>query len=237
MLFSDALPAASVARATARRLPPCRRRARPCQPGFLPNPRFVTQVLAAKCALAIRVDALGDSTDATVGLEAREKVRDPSGNELAPGCKLVAARALSRVARPRKAHTAPPRRRAGPACGALAACVPRRALPPPPHRRHHPGRAAHAQVEARLRQLEGRAQAGESGKPRGKPDTPKYDKSRQGAVPALASTPKAFNADGDVAEVPKSKVRAAAPTPPAGRARLKAITFVLLCFAIVELKY
>jgi hypothetical protein len=64
-------------------------------------------VLAAKCALAIRVDALGDSTDATVGLEAREK------------------------------------------------------------------------VEARLRQLEGRAAAGESGRARGKGDTPKYDKARQ----------------------------------------------------------
>lgn len=31
-------------------------------------------MLAAKCALAIRVDALGDTTDASVGLEAREKV-------------------------------------------------------------------------------------------------------------------------------------------------------------------
>jgi nucleolar protein 58 len=35
----------------------------------------ISRVLAAKCALAIRVDALGDTTDATVGLEAREKVR------------------------------------------------------------------------------------------------------------------------------------------------------------------
>jgi RNA processing factor Prp31 len=34
----------------------------------------ISRVLAAKCALAIRVDALGDTTDATVGLEAREKV-------------------------------------------------------------------------------------------------------------------------------------------------------------------
>lgn len=91
-------------------------------------------MLAAKCALAIRVDALGDSVDATLGLEAREK------------------------------------------------------------------------VEARLRQLEGRTQAGESGRPRGKADTPKYDKSRQGAAPALASTPKAYNADADVAEEGK-KVR------------------------------
>jgi hypothetical protein len=35
----------------------------------------ISRVLAAKCALAIRVDALGDTTDATVGLEGREKVR------------------------------------------------------------------------------------------------------------------------------------------------------------------
>jgi len=85
-------------------------------------------VLAAKCSLAIRVDALGDSVDATVGLEAREK------------------------------------------------------------------------VEARLRQLEGRALGAESGKARGKGETPKYDKSRQGVVGALATTPKAYNADADVAE-------------------------------------
>ncbi|KAI8472473.1 MAG: MAR-binding protein [Monoraphidium minutum] len=100
------------------------------------QPKFkgkISRVLAAKCSLAIRVDALGDSTDATVGMEAREK------------------------------------------------------------------------VEARLRQLEGRSQAGESGKPRGKADTPKYDKSRQGAVGALATTPKAYNPDADVAEAPKSK--------------------------------
>jgi nucleolar protein 58 len=34
----------------------------------------VSRVLAAKCALSIRVDALGDTEDATVGLEARQKV-------------------------------------------------------------------------------------------------------------------------------------------------------------------
>lgn len=41
-------------------------------------PKFkgkISRVLAAKSALAIRVDALGDSTDATVGLENRAKVR------------------------------------------------------------------------------------------------------------------------------------------------------------------
>lgn len=34
----------------------------------------ISRVLAAKCSLAIRVDALGDSADATVGVEARQKV-------------------------------------------------------------------------------------------------------------------------------------------------------------------
>lgn len=34
-------------------------------------------------------------------------------------------------------------------------------------------------MEARLRQLEGRSLAGDSGKARGKADTPKYDKSKQ----------------------------------------------------------
>jgi nucleolar protein 58 len=34
----------------------------------------ISRVLAAKCALAIRVDALGDTTDASVGSEARAKV-------------------------------------------------------------------------------------------------------------------------------------------------------------------
>ena len=107
------------------------------------QPKFkgkISRVLAAKCALAIRVDALGDSADATVGLEAREK------------------------------------------------------------------------VEARLRQLEGRAAAGESGKARGKADTPKYDKGRQGGgAGGLVAAPKAYNADADAPaaaakeEKPKSK--------------------------------
>ena len=34
----------------------------------------ISRVLAAKCALAIRVDALGDSADATIGIESRAKV-------------------------------------------------------------------------------------------------------------------------------------------------------------------
>ena len=41
------------------------------------QPKFkgkISRVLAAKCALAIRVDALGDNMDAAVGLDARQKV-------------------------------------------------------------------------------------------------------------------------------------------------------------------
>lgn len=40
-------------------------------------PKFkgkISRVLAAKCALSIRVDALGDTEDASVGLESRAKV-------------------------------------------------------------------------------------------------------------------------------------------------------------------
>ena len=35
----------------------------------------ISRLLAAKCSLGVRVDALGDGTDATVGLDARAKVR------------------------------------------------------------------------------------------------------------------------------------------------------------------
>ena len=41
------------------------------------SPKFkgkISRVLAAKCSLAIRVDALGDSADASIGVEARAKV-------------------------------------------------------------------------------------------------------------------------------------------------------------------
>jgi nucleolar protein 58 len=34
----------------------------------------ISRVLAAKCALATRVDALGDSADASIGIESRAKV-------------------------------------------------------------------------------------------------------------------------------------------------------------------
>lgn len=38
------------------------------------NKGKISRVLAAKCALAIRVDALADETDTTIGLESRTKV-------------------------------------------------------------------------------------------------------------------------------------------------------------------
>lgn len=55
------------------------------------------------------------------------------------------------------------------------------------------------QVEARLRQLEGKQLAGEAARPRGLPDAEKYDAARQGAASAQLSQHKAYNADGDVA--------------------------------------
>ena len=42
-------------------------------------PKFkgkISRVLAAKCSLSIRVDALGESADATIGLDSRSKVWD-----------------------------------------------------------------------------------------------------------------------------------------------------------------
>ena len=57
-----------------------------------------------------------------------------------------------------------------------------------------------SQVEARLRQLEGKLLASDSAKPRaGKGDIPKYDAARQGnAGPALITAAKAYNPDADV---------------------------------------
>ena len=58
---------------------------------------------------------------------------------------------------------------------------------------------ARMQVEARLRQLEGRMLAGESAKPRGKPDIAKYEPERQGgAGAALLTAPVAYNPAADV---------------------------------------
>jgi nucleolar protein 58 len=40
------------------------------------NKGKISRVLAAKTALAIRVDAMGETTDTTLGLESRAKVRE-----------------------------------------------------------------------------------------------------------------------------------------------------------------
>lgn len=98
------------------------------------NKGKISRVLAAKCALGVRVDALADDNDeGSIGLEARAK------------------------------------------------------------------------VEARLRQLEGRALEGEAAKPRGVPGPGVYDPARQGAVPGLLSAPKAYNTDADVVTVVDKK--------------------------------
>mmetsp|Transcript_31391 Transcript_31391/g.68634 ORF Transcript_31391/g.68634 Transcript_31391/m.68634 type:complete len:519 (-) Transcript_31391:15-1571(-) len=101
-------------------------------------PKFkgkMSRVLAAKCALSCRVDALGDSSEATIGIENR------------------------------------------------------------------------ATVEARLRQLEGKMLAGAAGKGKGTPAKEVYDKARAGTA-ALATTPKAYNADADVQMEKKKKKKA-----------------------------
>lgn len=59
------------------------------------NKGKVSRVLAAKCALAIRVDALGDTADATIGLGARATVearlRQMEGHEAEGGSVAKAA--------------------------------------------------------------------------------------------------------------------------------------------------
>ena len=54
------------------------------------------------------------------------------------------------------------------------------------------------QVEARLRQLEGKM-GGEAAMPRGLPSPQKYDAARQSTGGALLAAPQAYNADADVA--------------------------------------
>ena len=58
------------------------------------------------------------------------------------------------------------------------------------------------QVEARLRQLEGKLLGSESAQPRGKAEPQKYDAARQGPSGALMTAPKAYNPDADVVMEP-----------------------------------
>ena len=69
-------------------------------------PKFkgkISRVLAAKCALSIRVDALGEGTGATIGLEDREKAR-PSPARPHAAARARAARAAPLLAEPGCIH-------------------------------------------------------------------------------------------------------------------------------------
>ena len=64
------------------------------------------------------------------------------------------------------------------------------------------GIESRAKVEARMRQLEGKALATDGAKPKGGKEGPaKYDKAKQGASNGLATQAKAYNADADAAGV------------------------------------
>ena len=60
------------------------------------------------------------------------------------------------------------------------------------------------QVEARLRQLEGKLGASESAVPRGLPGAQKYEPGRANGNAAMLITPRAYNADADVAVIDTS---------------------------------
>ena len=70
-------------------------------------PKFkgkISRVLAAKCALSIRVDALGDTDDASLGLEARAKVearlRQLEGKTLASDSVVPTERNIKKYEKP-----------------------------------------------------------------------------------------------------------------------------------------
>lgn len=98
----------------------------------------ISRVLAAKCALSIRVDALAQSSEPTIGIQDREK------------------------------------------------------------------------VEARLRQLEGRAQHKAAGRGREQEEQPKHQPERQQKAPSLLTTPKQYNTGADVQLSERSEQSAAA---------------------------
>ena len=81
-------------------------------------------------------------------------------------------------------------------------------------------------MEARLRQLEGKMLASDSGVARGKADIARYDPSRQGAAgAALLTAPKAYNPDADVTadagkEQKKAKKKKVGPLMRTQRSRL-----------------
>jgi len=51
------------------------------------NKGKISRVLAAKCALAVRVDALGESEDVQLGIESRAKVRSTLGGQHGSGLR------------------------------------------------------------------------------------------------------------------------------------------------------
>lgn len=70
------------------------------------------------------------------------------------------------------------------------------------------------QVEARLRQLEGKLLGSEAGTAKGKDQPAKYDKTKQAGA-AIASVPKAYNADADAPAAAEKKVGGAQRRPAA----------------------
>lgn len=82
-------------------------------------------------------------------------------------------------------------------------------------------------MEARLRQLEGKMLASDSGVARGKAEIARYDPSRQGAASAaLLTAPKAYNPDADVTadagkEQKKAKKKKVGPPMKKHRSRLE----------------
>ena len=174
-------------------------------------PKFkgkISRVLAAKCALSIRVDALGEGEGATIGLEDREKVRIAGcARARCPHKQSRAASTLHLwfcVGGYSRESSPPPERRIRTGLYRDAERRLRRGA----HIAHsatasHPSPPPSSQVEARLRQLEGRAvnKAASLAKASaaGAKGTPKaYDSQRAGSAPQLLSTPKGYNADADV---------------------------------------
>lgn len=52
----------------------------------------IARVLAAKCALSVRVDALGEQIDPVIGIEGRAAVRPPTHSEQPPELPLSCRR-------------------------------------------------------------------------------------------------------------------------------------------------
>lgn len=167
----------------------------------------ISRVLAAKCALAIRVDALGDTTDASVGLEAREKVsRSSKSRQQSAARRILPVLALQTFAMPARGRRAPS------SClisfaeegsrSSLTLGV-RLSLTRGTHTNCVTEKLC-VQVEARLRQLEGRSLASDAAKPKGKQQPAAYSAAAQqagGGSLLAGSGAKAYNAAADIVPV------------------------------------